>query len=944
MGVRLLAMICMAKAAAGEVAQVASGSVGDHTCVRGSTGYAKCWGYNNIGQLGLGTTDNMGDGSNEMGDHLPVVALGAGRTVVEVATGVYHTCARLDDGSVKCWGYGDTGRLGQGNEEKRGDGSNEMGDHLPAVALGAGRTAVEVIAGDAHTCARLDDGSVKCWGRNHEGQLGLGTTDDMGDGSNELDDGSVKCWGYNLYGQLDDGSVKCWGRNVYGQLDDGSVKCWGYNVYGQLGLGSTNNMGDGSNEMGDELPAIDITFPTTTTTTSSIATSTVATEEAREEQRKEDAKAAVKEVESATQDAMASLLSSINGTSDNASAGVLGDVSISTDAGDVKVVVYDPQALAGKPAEVSVDNTAVAAEVPADVLKQAQAEVGGDGLLVLSVMVMSEDLAEKFSTPPLVEPQGPVTKLLSKPLVINIRDENGTIIEIGPLKNPMTIQMEVNLTVKERRLDQATTQSARARCAYWDEERAAWETKGMERIEDEEAQPGLVRCKTKRMAIFSVVVEELQNTVKCSTLGLLLSGDALANLSRTDWLLQMPTVVVMCFLFMSGLTLCYAHWKDSQAEKELSTARRETVLQAEQEQRPPFCRRLAGKVWQVVEGCVGAMTSLTKPETQINKCIREVLAYRTGLDSQSIKLIIPTDQVEDAGEEEELRPSALLWTCPRRIPFRARLTQIQSRMSQQFDLRQVLDINRAGKSAVDVILHGSLHHRVIILLPAVHTYSVLFRLYALTPVAVRVSAIILKLLSAGFTNAVFFTTTAKQAVQGCNEEDLSMERGFVRKFWVGLLSAVLGDLIVFVLLLIQNPSSKPGEAPQEKSARLRGKRMLYWVASSCYAATCICYIILFLANVQAEDAVNWLEAMGSSLLKDAVLKPTLTALGLGLFTSLVLCCRPGLKESVRRHWLRGGETEEEGRSVTLARGRGTSQLHRPSMRHPRRGPCLIDTE
>ncbi|CAE7659218.1 HERC4, partial [Symbiodinium necroappetens] len=235
----------------------------------------------------------------------------------------------------------------------------------------------------------------------------------------------------------------------------------------------------------------------------------------------------------AVKDALTSLLGSLNGLNgtDNASTGVLGEVSISTDAGDGKVVVYSPERLAesGEPAKVSVDDSEATAEVPAGVLQQAQGLVG-DGHLMLSVVVMNEEMSEKFSTPPPITQEGPVTTLLSAPLVINIRDENGTVIDIGPLKTPMTVQLEV----KKRRLDQASNSAGR-KCAYWDEERAVWETnpKEIESIEGDEAKPGLVRCRTKRMAIFSVVLEEFENTLKCSTLGQLLTADALASLSRS---------------------------------------------------------------------------------------------------------------------------------------------------------------------------------------------------------------------------------------------------------------------------------------------------------------------------------------------------------------------------------------------------------------------------
>ena len=68
-----------------------------------------------------------------------------------------------------------------------GDGSGEMGDNLPVVNLGTGRTATAIAAGDLHTCAVLDNASVKCWGWNDYGQLGIDNTTQMGDGPGEMD-------------------------------------------------------------------------------------------------------------------------------------------------------------------------------------------------------------------------------------------------------------------------------------------------------------------------------------------------------------------------------------------------------------------------------------------------------------------------------------------------------------------------------------------------------------------------------------------------------------------------------------------------------------------------------------------------------------------------------------------------------------------------------------
>ena len=114
----------------------------------------KCWGYNGDGELGLGDTTSRGDGwPGEMGDNLPAVDLGTGRTATAIAAGGNHTCALLDDATVKCWGFNGYGQLGLGDTVARGDEVGAMGDSLPAVDLGTGRTAVAIAAGSNHTCA-----------------------------------------------------------------------------------------------------------------------------------------------------------------------------------------------------------------------------------------------------------------------------------------------------------------------------------------------------------------------------------------------------------------------------------------------------------------------------------------------------------------------------------------------------------------------------------------------------------------------------------------------------------------------------------------------------------------------------------------------------------------------------------------------------------------------
>jgi len=105
-----------------------------HTCaLDNSSGMVKCWG--GASRLGLGNTVSRGRNPNEMGDNLPAVDLGTGRTAIARASGLHHTCVILDNASVKCWGEGANGRLGLGNTNTMGDSANEMGDNLPAIDL-----------------------------------------------------------------------------------------------------------------------------------------------------------------------------------------------------------------------------------------------------------------------------------------------------------------------------------------------------------------------------------------------------------------------------------------------------------------------------------------------------------------------------------------------------------------------------------------------------------------------------------------------------------------------------------------------------------------------------------------------------------------------------------------------------------------------------------------
>jgi hypothetical protein len=137
-----------------------------HTCALLDNHRVKCWGMNPYGELGLGDNRDRGALATDMGDALPFVELGTGRTAVAISAGSYHTCAILDDGSVKCWGIESmTGVPANSLVGNLGDAPGEMGDNLPRLDLG-GHKATLLASGYADSCAVLDDGSVSCWGED----------------------------------------------------------------------------------------------------------------------------------------------------------------------------------------------------------------------------------------------------------------------------------------------------------------------------------------------------------------------------------------------------------------------------------------------------------------------------------------------------------------------------------------------------------------------------------------------------------------------------------------------------------------------------------------------------------------------------------------------------------------------------------------------------------
>ena len=234
-----------------------------HACALMESGGVKCWGYNNVGELGNGTTTNS---------PVPVDVSGLTSAAIAIDVGDYHTCVVLDTGGIMCWGWNPDGQLGDGTDDDRHTAVGVTGLSAGAAAIGCGGN---------HSCAVLGSGALKCWGLNTFGQLGNGGSGEshvpvdvsgLSSGVTAvcmdehhtcalLDGGVVKCWGWNHVGQLGDATtdtrytpvdvaglafpavaVSCGLHHNCAVMDTGAIQCWGWNSQGQLGDGTRTNM------------------------------------------------------------------------------------------------------------------------------------------------------------------------------------------------------------------------------------------------------------------------------------------------------------------------------------------------------------------------------------------------------------------------------------------------------------------------------------------------------------------------------------------------------------------------------------------------------------------------------------------------------------------------------------------------------------------------------
>ena len=445
---------------------------------------------------------------------------------------------------------------------------------------------------------------------------------------------------------------------------------------------------------------------------------------------------------------------------------------------------------------------------------------------------------------------------------------------------------------------------------------------------------GTVVCLTSHLTIFAVVLEAVKTVLQCSTAAQVLSAEGFRNIGvshenqapllhslsfltaldppkrggtltlinshtgAVQWLRGTASIFFLVSIGLFAVALAWGWYLDLKASRTIPAEEVEAALMVsrmgqdhkdgEETEEP---REESGQKGGCCMNCLDTSVWLASsifsiPATDsvselldarvatVNRCISSVHSFRAGACRQSIKVAM-------AGKD-----------------------QLRSSLSRKWQ------IHYHAAVAVEKFLSSSWLQRVMILLPCMHPWVTLRLASIFRPHVVRAALVILKLVSAAFTNAMFFTSTGTQAMGSDDEctEPQSFAEKLLAATIVGFFSACMGDVLIVVLALVQRRNVLIRDRWTEKMKksqlrRWRARRLVFWFVWFIAIVFSILYTTSFLANVSAPDTSRWLESTGVSVLQDFLFRPLLLALGYATCSTLILCSSH-VRETVEKQWAR----------------------------------------
>ena len=550
-------------------------------------------------------------------------------------------------------------------------------------------------------------------------------------------------------------------------------------------------------------------------------------------QRKEEAAKAAAAVEASEKESVQMLLYNLSVTGDNATTGILGNVTMPTESGTLQVTAVAPEALQRqRGVEVSLGEVATL-RVPRAVLVLALAAQGdpgqaegtnASGIVLITFMVDKKQKAEKVMD---AKNDGePRSEVAAQTLSINLRRDDGSVVPVHRLPEPIEFVLRTN--------------DDNASCAFWDEEQSAWSAKGLQTVSRD--TPGQITCRTIHLSIFSAALntvwQNIASAVLCSSAWDMLTPEGFERVLDSHWMTSPPALAAFVFMLFFSIVLLIAAYMDRRTRRAIPWEMVEPVLfrtrselpedgseaedVGESRQTPGSCclRQLAElKDWCFwcagicfgVENILQIITEVlpNAPEAVVNRCIKTLHAHRSGVAKDSLAILLQPGEKFDADDDdtEDSIPKQVSRSQNRQSLF-AGLASVAVPEMNNFtsairDLNAQWNVHIHGATAVKAILVRSWCVRVFVLFPAFHPWIALLRLSILTSYKVRVSLIYLKICAAAFANGLFFTSSALPSGSdpACAPKEILAR--LIRNLTVGLISAFLGDCAVFTLFLLQ---------------------------------------------------------------------------------------------------------------------------------------------